>query len=99
MAKLNSMSLAGIVFKPISFIPNSSKFKNELCHGTFIDVVDRKFFNTLKAALELLYAIDELYPGKLELNHMLDLLMGDGFITRKNYTLEEIFQKLVLLHH
>ncbi|MCL2312447.1 MAG: DUF1343 domain-containing protein, partial [Firmicutes bacterium] len=43
--RLNTIDLAGVNFEPVSFIPCRAKFKDELCHGVFIKVLDRKIFD------------------------------------------------------
>ncbi len=88
------MSLSGVVFRPISFTPADFKFKDELCHGVFMDVVDRKVFNSIKCVFAVLYTLMEVYPEKFELNHMMDLLTGDDFMAKKKSTLEEVLKKL-----
>ena len=42
-SKLNKNPLSGVIFNSISFTPTRFKFKEELCHGVFIEIVDRKF--------------------------------------------------------
>ncbi len=80
-AKLNSMKLAGVVFRPTYFRPRFSKYSNQRCGGVFIHVVDRKVVEVVSLGLHLLRAIYELYPDHLEFTESggvpyIDLLLG-----------------------
>lgn len=63
---LNTKKLAGTYFRPIFFQPTYQKWKDTLCGGVQIHVLDRAKFNSFRAGIELLGAIAEFYPNKLE---------------------------------
>lgn len=73
--QLNSYKLAGVIFKPVSFVPDSivdgikiypPKFMGEQCHGAEMVVTDRNTFESAKAGVFILHALKTLYPEKLE---------------------------------
>ncbi|WP_299823757.1 DUF1343 domain-containing protein [uncultured Pontibacter sp.] len=73
--QLNSYKLAGVSFKPATFVPDSivdgikiypPKFMGEQCHGAGIVITDRNAFESAKAGVFILHALKTLYPDKLE---------------------------------
>ena len=80
-AKLNSMKLPGVVFRPTYFRPRFSKYSNQRCGGVFIHVADRRVMEVVSLGLHVLRAIYELYPDHLEFTEgngrfYIDLLLG-----------------------
>ncbi|MDX5483296.1 MAG: DUF1343 domain-containing protein, partial [Hymenobacteraceae bacterium] len=73
--QLNSYQLAGVTFRPVSFVPDSivdgiqiypPKFLGETCRGAEMVVTDRKAFESAKAGVYMLHALLTLYPEQLE---------------------------------
>ena len=73
--QLNSYGLAGVTFRPVSFVPDSivdgitiypPKFLGEQCHGTEMVITDRNAFESAKAGVYILHALQTLYPKALE---------------------------------
>ena len=87
---LNSKRLQGTYFRPIFFQPTYQKWKDALCGGVQIHVIDRQKFNSFRAGIELLGAIAQLYPKHLEWKkppyeyeyerNPLDLITGTNFL-------------------
>lgn len=85
-AHLNSKKLRGVYFRAIFFQPTYQKCRDQVCGGVQIHVLDREKFNAFEAGIELLGAIGEMYPDKLEwkkppyeydhVNNPLDLITG-----------------------
>lgn len=63
---MNSKKLKGVYFRAIFFQPTYQKCKDQVCGGVQIHVLDREKCNAFEAGIELLGAIAELYPKKLE---------------------------------
>jgi uncharacterized protein YbbC (DUF1343 family) len=59
---LNRLELPGVLFSPLEFTPDSSKFKDELCHGIGIRIIDRERFEPLRTGLEIALQLRRLYP-------------------------------------
>lgn len=75
-ADLNRLGLPGVVFLPVEFTPNSSKFANELCQGIQIDVIDRKSFQPVKTGLMIAVHLRRLHPKDWE-TKSLNRLLGN----------------------
>jgi uncharacterized protein YbbC (DUF1343 family) len=56
----------GVTFRERDFIPLTSKYKNELCHGLEFFVLDKKEIKSLRLALELISLLKKLYPDRFE---------------------------------
>lgn len=84
--QLNSYNLAGVTFKAVSFVPDSivdgikiypPKFLGEQCHGSEMIITDRNVFESAKAGVFILHALQTLYPEMLEWkNSRMDRLWG-----------------------
>lgn len=80
-AKLNDLNLAGVRFRPAYFTPMFSKFKDELCAGVQIHVLDPSVFCPVTTGLQLVWTIATSYsefefltpPGQ---RYFFDLLAG-----------------------
>ncbi|HTK80677.1 MAG TPA: DUF1343 domain-containing protein [Bacteroidota bacterium] len=69
----DSLKIPGVRFERFDFTPvadsvaaPSPKFKNELCHGVFVHVLDRTKFHPVAAAVTLLNVISKTYGDKLQ---------------------------------
>ena len=73
--ELNNLNLAGVVFKPISYIPidikgvaNNPKYENQVCNGIEIIITNRNDYNSVNTALSILSIISKEFPGSFEIN-------------------------------
>jgi uncharacterized protein YbbC (DUF1343 family) len=73
-AYLNNRKIKGIRFVPADFIPKSSCFKNRLCHGVQIVLVDRQFLDSPALGVEIASALHRLYPKDFQLQKTLGLI-------------------------
>jgi len=64
--RMNALRLPGTYFRPIFFQPGFQKCKDQVCGGVQVHVTDPFRFNSFRAGVGLLFAIHELFPGKLE---------------------------------
>jgi len=72
---LNEEELPGVKFGSTEFTPISipamskyPKYENELCYGINIIVTDRLQYNSVKTGIAILWAINKLYPDKIEID-------------------------------
>lgn len=72
---LNQRRIPGVRFMPISFTPTASKYKNELCHGVSIELLDRDLLDAPELGLELASALAHLYPQQWKTKE-LHMLVG-----------------------
>ena len=59
---LNEMSMPGLRFRPVYFVPTFGKYQSELCAGFHIYVTDRNVFQPVSAMLQLLQNLKRRYP-------------------------------------
>ena len=64
-AFLNSRYIPGVRVYPTRFRPTSSNFAGQLIEGVRFVVTDRNAFDSTRLGLELGYAFEQLYPGKI----------------------------------
>jgi uncharacterized protein YbbC (DUF1343 family) len=75
-AYLNNRKVQGVRFSPMDFTPDSSPFKNQLCHGVQIILVDRQALDSTALGVEIASALHRLYPKDFELDKTLSLIGG-----------------------
>ncbi len=63
---LNSRYIPGIRFYATRFRPNSSNFSGKTIEGVRFLITDREAFDSVRAGLEIAFALDKLYPGKMD---------------------------------
>lgn len=98
--KLNSLNLPGVYFRRQYFTPTFAKFKDEVCYGVQVHVLDRKTFLPVKTGWAMLDVIRHMYPNDFKIskpykeggNCMLQFNTGCNYIMEDRYTLEEQFE-------
>ncbi len=63
---LNSRSIPGVRVYATSFTPSASNFKGRTIEGARFVIVNREQFDSVRLGLELAYAFQKLYPGKID---------------------------------
>jgi uncharacterized protein YbbC (DUF1343 family) len=63
---LNAQEMPGVRWRAVHFIPDSSKFKGEACHGCQIHVTDKASFKPTATAIRLLCALKTIYPNDFQ---------------------------------
>jgi uncharacterized protein YbbC (DUF1343 family) len=92
-ARLESMPLEGVVFRPMWFRPTFHKYRDEVVGGIYLHVTDHSRFRPLATGVAMTCAIRELWPDRLEFlkgvyefNNTIpafDLLAGSGAVRTK----------------
>jgi uncharacterized protein YbbC (DUF1343 family) len=67
-ASLNSRFIPGVRAYPTRFTPSSSNFKGQTLDGVRFVITDRDAFDSARLGLELAYAFEKLYPGRMALD-------------------------------
>ena len=62
--QLNDLSLPGLRFRPMYFVPTFSKYQGELCAGVHIYVTDREVYQPVSAMLHVLQTLKRRYPNE-----------------------------------
>lgn len=82
--RLNGLSLSGVKFKETMFSPYFSKYKDELCSGVHIHVLDRNIFQPFKTTLHIIHTIKNMYPKNfLFHSHYFDLIIGSPSVRQE----------------
>jgi uncharacterized protein YbbC (DUF1343 family) len=71
---LNNRKIQGVHFMPVEFKPASSQFKNEVCHGVQILLVDRQILDSPALGVEIASALYRLYPKDFQVDKILELI-------------------------
>jgi uncharacterized protein YbbC (DUF1343 family) len=64
---LNMRSIPGVRVYPTRFQPADSVFKGKNIEGVRFVILNRETFSSIRLGLELAFAIQRLYPGKLDI--------------------------------
>ena len=79
--RLNKHRLSGVNFRLQTFTPSFSKYKDELCLGVQIHVLDRDSFKPTEAVLFFLSEVLKLHPRKITFHRKkFDALAGNSWI-------------------
>ena len=94
VAELNKLNLAGIRFRPTSFTPVSSKYKDQQCKGVRIIITDRDLLEPYWSGILIVNKIYQLYPNEFQwkTGHF-DRLCGSSAI-REAITTQSSLEKL-----
>ncbi len=71
---LNGRRIQGVRFMPVEFTPESDRFKNEVCHGVQIALIDRQALDPAALGIEIMAALYKLYPEDFLIDKTLPLL-------------------------
>jgi len=63
---LNARAIPGVRVYPVRFRPSSSVLSGEEIEGVRFLITDRDRFNAARFGLEIAYALQKLYPGKVD---------------------------------
>jgi uncharacterized protein YbbC (DUF1343 family) len=63
---LNGRAIPGVQFFPTRFQPVDSVFKGTNIEGVRFEITDRESFNSVRLGLELAFALNRLYPGRID---------------------------------
>ena len=76
---LNASALSGVLFRPITFTPQFSKYKNEVCHGVALHITDKKQVAAVEIAVRMLATLIEEHPNNFEFRELhFDRLAGSS---------------------
>lgn len=64
--KLKEFKLAGVIFRPMYFLPAFQKHAGKLCGGAQIHITDRDKFKPFKTGVAILKAVHDIYPKQFK---------------------------------
>jgi uncharacterized protein YbbC (DUF1343 family) len=79
-AYLNRQFIPGIRFYPTRFVPESAALKGKTVEGVRFVITDREAFSPIRLGLEIAAALQELYPGKINLDKCATLIGSNAVI-------------------
>ena len=101
LISLEKKELIGVKFRKLFFTPTFSKHSGELCEGIEMFITNKDGFEPVKTGFTLMYLIKEsnkkfefIKPYKVGMNPMIDLLVGDDFLSNNKLNLEEVLEKI-----
>jgi len=71
---LSHRNIQGVRFMPVEFTPNSSCFKNQLCRGVQIVLLDRQALDSPALGIEIASALYRLYRRSFQIDKALGLI-------------------------
>jgi len=71
---LNNREIQGVRFMPVDFMPQSSRYAQQVCHGVQIVLLDRQALDPTELGVELAAALRQLFPREFQLDQTLDLI-------------------------
>jgi uncharacterized protein YbbC (DUF1343 family) len=71
---LNSRNVQAVRFVPAEFKPKSSRFKNQLCQGVQIVLLNRQMLDSPALGIEITSALYRLYPKDFQIDKTLGLI-------------------------
>lgn len=66
ITRLNELQLSCVLFRPITFTPQFSKFKDEVCHGVAIHITNQRQVTSVEIAIWMLRLLINTYPNEFE---------------------------------
>jgi len=80
-AYLSGRQILGVEFEPATFTPRGHLFEGEICQGVRIVLQDRGSLDSVGLGVEMLCALQRLYPGMFQLDPAL-LMVGSRTVIR-----------------
>ncbi len=77
---LNARRIQGVRFMPADFTPTENRFKNELCRGVQIILVDREALDAGEMGVEIVSALYRLFPKEFLIDKTLDLMGSQALL-------------------
>lgn len=71
---LNKRNIPGVRFEPAKFRPRNNRFKDELCRGIKIILLDRNSLDVVRLGIEITSALYRLYPKEFKIDKTLPLI-------------------------
>jgi len=71
---LNSRNIQGVRFMRADFTPHSSCFRNQLCRGVRIVLLDRQILDSPALGVEIVSALHRLYPKRFQVDKTLGII-------------------------
>jgi uncharacterized protein YbbC (DUF1343 family) len=74
LRELNGRKIPGVQFEETHFTPTDGLYKGQLCQGVSLRVTDRASFRSMLMGLEIIEALDKLWPQDFQIAKAIELL-------------------------
>ncbi len=71
---LNNRRIQGVRFEPLDFTPNANPFKDKVCYGVRVSLVDREALDSPALGIEIVSALHKLYPREFLVDKTLGMI-------------------------
>lgn len=96
-SRLSEHQLSGVLFRPITFTPQFSKYKDEVCHGVAIHITDRTQVSPVEVVVWMLRLLIDEHPNDFEFREShFDRLAGSSTLRQSlldGTSCDDIFDK------
>ena len=85
LPKEEKAAFKGLNFTPCTFTPDFSDYAGEKCNGIEIEIINKDYVNMFETGLQLIRAVREIHPDKIEFSEHLTNLAGTKEILDINF--------------
>jgi uncharacterized protein YbbC (DUF1343 family) len=71
---LNDRPIQGVRFEPVDFTPKANRYKNEVCQGVRVSLLDRQALDSPALGIEIVSALYRLYPKDFQIDKTLGMI-------------------------
>jgi uncharacterized protein YbbC (DUF1343 family) len=82
VAELNRRKIRGVSFAPLQFTPTDALYKGQRCQGVSLTVTNRESFRSMLMGLEVIEALQHLYPQNFQIAKTIELLGSQSTVER-----------------
>ena len=97
--EIGRFGIDGVYLRPVSFIPQASKYRDELCNGVYVHILDRRAFDPLKLGVAMVLSARKLFSDEFCFTaprhevgeYTVDLMYGSPLMRKENVSVEEVW--------
>ena len=82
VAELNRRKIPDVTFAPAKFTPSDGLYKGQPCEGVSVTVIGRASFRSMLMGLEIIEALNRLYPQNFQIGKTIELLGSQSTFDR-----------------
>jgi uncharacterized protein YbbC (DUF1343 family) len=82
VSELNRGKIPGVTFASTKFTPSEGVYHGQPCEGVSLTVTDRASFRSLLMGLEIIEALNRLYPQNFQIGKTIELLGSESTVSR-----------------
>jgi len=71
---LNNRKIPGVEFRPAGFTPGDNPFRDQVCYGVRIVLLDRQALDSAALGIEIISALYQLYPKDFQIDKTLSMI-------------------------